>query len=269
MKNNKFFYYNIYLIKYYYYVYYYLYYQLNLNGENFINDYHFFKRVSFKINTELENNFNKTHKTVNFKLSNFFVTFLKNTLNSKENRYFFSNYNHNIRNFYFNSNSNFINFFLNFTLKKNNFLILDNDYSHIFPLYKFIHGKNTLDFYKTFFFLKPIFFTRKSWAYFFLKFCYKNNIKLLFVIDYVYFFKFYKNIVECDCSISAVVPISSFDGYIDYPLYTFNINNMIKLMYVSLITSIYFYSYNYNNYLKKYNYMNYFLKLINFSSVKN
>ena len=59
-------------------------------------------------------------------------------------------------------NKSFINFFYSLTLNKNNFIILDSEYSHVYPLYKFIYGVSTLQLYKNFFFLKPVYFTRKS-----------------------------------------------------------------------------------------------------------
>jgi hypothetical protein len=59
-------------------------------------------------------------------------------------------------------NKSFLNFFYSLTFNRNNFIILDSDYSHIYPLYKFIYGLNTLQLYKNFFFLKPIYFTRKN-----------------------------------------------------------------------------------------------------------
>lgn len=59
-------------------------------------------------------------------------------------------------------NKNFVSFFFNFNFEKKNFLILDTNYSYIFPLYKYIFGVNTLHFYKNFFFLKPIYFTHKN-----------------------------------------------------------------------------------------------------------
>lgn len=77
------------------------------------------------------------------------------------------NFNHNIysnnnlyRVFFFNKN--FISFFFDFNFYKKNFLILDVNYSYIYPLYKYIYGKNTLSLYKNYFFFKPIFFTQKS-----------------------------------------------------------------------------------------------------------
>ena len=49
-------------------------------------------------------------------------------------------------------NKNFINFFYSLIFNKNKFIILDSDYSHIYPLYKFIYGLNTLQLQKNFFF---------------------------------------------------------------------------------------------------------------------
>lgn len=168
---------------------------------------------------------------------------------------------YNINNYYLNKN--FLNFFYYLTFNKGNFIVLDTDYSHIYPLYKFIYGLNTLQLYKNYFFLKPIYFTRKNWLYLFLKFCSDNNINLVFISDYDYYINFYKNIIEFDCSISAIVPYTYAHNFIDYPLYTPYINNLIKMLYTSVLIQIYFQSYNYFNFNKKYLYLNYFTKCIN------
>lgn len=106
-----------------------------------------------------KNNFLKNKNYFNIKLSiylnNYTSIFNKNFLFSK----LFIN-----SNIYYTYifNKNFISFFFDFNLKKKNFLILDNNYSYVYPLYKYIFGLNTLFLYKNFFFLKPIFFTRKN-----------------------------------------------------------------------------------------------------------
>lgn len=164
-------------------------------------------------------------------------------------------------------NKNFINFFYYLSFNKGNFIILDSEYSHIYPLYKFIYGLNTLQLYKNFFFLKPVYFTRKNWLYLFLKFCNDNNVNLIFISDYDYYVNFYKNIIEFDCSISAIVPYTYAHNFIDYPLYTPYINNLIKLLYTSALIQIYFQSYNYFNLYKKYLYLNYYTKCMKFIKI--
>lgn len=59
--------------------------------------------------------------------------------------------------------------------------------------------------------------------------------------------------------VSAIIPFSYIDDYIDYPLYAFNINIITKMMYSSYILYIYTTSYNYVNFLNQYRY------LLNFS----
>lgn len=159
-------------------------------------------------------------------------------------------------------NKNFISFFFDFNLKKKNFLILDCSYLYVYPLYKYIFGVNILSFYKNFFFLKPIFFTRKSWSYFFFKFCSYNNIHLLFISDFDYYLNFYKFISDYDCSISAIVPYNYSDFFIDYPLYSSYINNLVKIVYISVLSQIFFYSFNKINLYLKYQYLNNFYKYI-------
>lgn len=176
--------------------------------------------------------------------------------------YFNIHINYNIYYIYF-FNKNFISFFFDFNLKKKNFLILDSGYSHIYPLYKYIFGLNTLSLYKNFFFLKPVFFTRKNWSYFFFKFCKYNKINLLFIADFDYFINFYKSLLEFDCSISAIVPYNYSDSFIDYPLYSNVINNLIKITYFSILSQIFFYSLNNINMYLKYIYLNSFYKYSN------
>lgn len=176
------------------------------------------------------------------------------------------NYDIHINNnlyFVYYFNKNFISFFFNLNLQKKKFLILDNHYSYIYPLYKYIFGLNTLSLYKNFFFLKPVFFTRKNWSYFFLKFCKYNKINLLFISDFDYYSNFYKNLLEFDCSTSAIVPFNYSDSFIDYPLYTTYINILVKITYFSILSQIFFYSYNNINFFLKYQYFNNFYKYIN------
>jgi hypothetical protein len=72
---------------------------------------------------------------------------------------------------------------------------------------------------------------------------------------------------DFDCSISAITPYNYTDDFIDYPLYTPIINNLVKLVYFSVLSQIYFNSYNYINYFFKINYINYFFKYSNQSLI--
>ena len=152
-------YYNFYLIKNYFFIFYFLHtfsFNKNKDFKNFYN-----KNI---LNLKL-NNINissKTQFTFNLKLTNYFVTFLKNVYrNNKNNNINFIHLNNNLYYLYF-FNKNFFSFFFNFNFYKNNFLILDTNYSYIYPLYKYVFGVNTLSMYKTFFFIKPIYFTHKN-----------------------------------------------------------------------------------------------------------
>lgn len=164
-----------------------------------------------------------------------------------------------------NVNKNFINFFFNYCFKKNNFLVLDNNYLIIYPLYKFIYGFKNVSLYKNFFFIKPVNFTFKNWTYFFSKFCFYNNVNLLFIFDYNYYSNFYKTIINFDPCVSALVPMNYSDEYIDYPLYTPFINFYSKLVYLSFITQIYFLSYNNCNFYYKQQYLLLFYRFSNLS----
>lgn len=273
LKKNHIFFYNYFLLKNYYYIFFY-YFNSNFNNSLKNLDYlnhtncnsiYFLNKNTSNIKQKLIFNFTCKNKNINIKFSNYFGNFLKKTYFFKnvKNMFFDIGYDH----FYFKQfyyNKNFINFFSSYVFRKNNFLLLDSDYSHIFPLYKFIFGSASLHMHKNFFFLKPIYFTRKSWSYFFIKFCEYNNINLLFIVDYDFYIKFYKNIIEFDCSVSALIPYSYCDYFVDYPLYTTTVNTLVKLAYSSYINHLYFQSYNYSNYINKYRYINSFFKLLNF-----
>lgn len=231
----------------------------NLNNYKIITPLYtknFYKKNDYYIKNKFNHKFIKPLFYV--KLNNYFNVFYKNIK-------FLDNYNSklifNKNNSYLNKN--FLNFFYYLTFNKNNFIILDSDYSHIYPLYKYIHGLNTLQLYKNYFFLKPIYFTRKNWLYLFIKFCLENKISLVFISDYEYFINFYKNITEFDCSVSAIVPYTYAYDFIDYPLYTPYINNLTKLLYTNTLVQIYFQSFNYYNFYKKSLYLHYFNKYIN------
>lgn len=121
--------------------------------------YNFFLKNNFNFNSIYKKNFLKNKNYFNIKLS----IYLNNYKSNFNNDFYFLKLNINSNTYYsYIFNKNFISFFFDFNLKKKNFLILDNNYSYAYPLYKYIFGLNTLYFYKNFFFLKPIFFTRKN-----------------------------------------------------------------------------------------------------------
>lgn len=83
---------------------------------------------------------------------------------------------------------------------------------------------------------------------------------MLFISDYNYYVNFYNSLIEFDCSISAIVPYNYSDSFIDYPLYSNVINSLIKIIYFSVLSQIYFYSFNNFNIFLKYQYLNNFYK---------
>jgi hypothetical protein len=252
------------------------------------NDLYFFYNFYNKINFNLLASVPIKTKFLNKNLIIFQINFNKNNfkkkqiINYKLNRYFLSFYtyssynNHNIKKNWHNIiynlpliytfNNSFINFFYNYCFKKKNFIILNDDYHAIYPLYKFMFGINFLHIYKNFFFLKPINFTFKNWLYFFSKFCKYNNVCLMFVFDYDYYINFYKNIKEVDLSVSAIVPFSYIDDYIDYPLYSYDVDVFVKLIYSSYIFQIYSLAYNSYNLYNQYKYIQIFYKFYFFKN---
>lgn len=131
---------------------------MNLNNFNLVKPFqnkHLTNYNNYNLKSNLKIKFIKPKFFL--KLNSYFNVFYKNLK-------FINNYNSML---IFNKdnifiNKNFVNFFYSLLFKKKNFIILDSDYSHIYPLYKFIYGVNSLQLYKNFFFLKPIYFTRKN-----------------------------------------------------------------------------------------------------------
>jgi hypothetical protein len=88
----------------------------------------------------------------------------------------------------------------------------------------------------------------------------------MFVFDYDYYINFYKNIKEVDLSVSAIIPFSYIDDYIDYPLYTYNLDVFVKLIYSSYIFQLYSLAFNSNNLYNQYKYIQLFYKFYVFKS---
>ena len=142
---NNLFHYNYFLIKNYRFIFYFLFKLKNFEFltpklNNYLHDY-----SDFSVKNNLDNKY--TRRNVLKKLNNYFIIFYKNT----------KFINHHSYQLVFNTNNvfinrNFINFFYSLTFNKTNFIMLDSDYSHIYPLYKFMYGVNTLQIYKNFFF---------------------------------------------------------------------------------------------------------------------
>lgn len=163
-------------------------------------------------------------------------------------------------NFFYKNNQSFFNFFYNYCLNKNNFIILDNNYNSLYPVYKHLYGYNFLYLYKSFFFVDSKNFILKNWLFFFLKFCKFNKINLLFVFDYDYYINFYKNLSDSNICTSALIPYSYTYDYIDYPLFSFNITIYTKMLYSSYILYIYTLSFNFNKFIFQYKYILFFSK---------
>lgn len=153
--NNNLFYYNYFLLKNYKFIFYFLF---NFNNHKLITPIlskNLYKNNDYFIKNKINNKFIKPK--LYLKLNNYFNIFYKNIKFKDIYNYKLMFNKHNIY-----LNKNFINFFYSLVLNKNNFLILDSDYSSIYPLYKFIYGSNNLELYKNYFFLKPVYFTRKN-----------------------------------------------------------------------------------------------------------
>lgn len=198
-------------------------------------------------------------QNINYNLNKILIKNYKIDSNSfffKKKHYF------NINSIFFNFNKNvfFSNFFYNYCYNKKNFIILDTDFSLNFPLYRQMYGLKFLNVYKNFFFINPKNFILKNWLFFFIKFCHFNNINLLFIFDYAHYANFYKNISYSDLSVSAIVPYSYIDDYVDYPLYSYSFDIFIKTLYSAYIFQIYSLSINNLLMLKQYLYIYYFLK---------
>ena len=86
---------------------------------------------------------------------------------------------------------------------------------------------------------------------------------MLFISDFDYYTNFYKSLLDFDCSISAIVPFNYNDSFIDYPLYCGVINSLVKITYFSILSQIFFYSYNNINFYLNYQYLNNFYKYTN------
>jgi hypothetical protein len=151
-------YYNFFLIRHYSLIFYFINAGYNSNFlKNTSLDNKFLNVNNYTINNTNKVRIYTNSKYTNVKIINYFNTYFSVTKKYKIGQ--ISEFN----GYYFlKLNKSFINFFFNLSFSKKNFLILDNDYSHIFPLYKFIFGVYALNLYKSFFLMKPVYFTHKS-----------------------------------------------------------------------------------------------------------
>lgn len=204
---------------------------------------------------------NKT-STVNYRLNLNLISDYK--LNAKNHIFLKKKLNFNLNNFLkiFYHNKHFFNFFYSYCYEKNNFLILNDSYDFIYPIYKQMYNYHSMSIYKDFFFLNPIYFTYKNWSYFFYKFCTKNNINLFFVLDYGFYLNFYKNIGSLDNAVVALIPYTYVNIYSDYPLYIYDINIFTKIMYSSYFLQIFSMSRNYKNLYNQYKFIKMFYEYI-------
>ena len=255
-----------------------------LNTNNFI--LFFFKKNNFYLNFFFFNNINillfllKVDKNNNiffkkeihnnninfsFKLKNFFFIKINKNFNIfLSNRVFFKNQpfflkhvdlnNHNF--FYFDKFfqkylMNFSNIIYNLTIKKDNFLILDNQYNYIYPLYNYTYSQVSINMFKEFFFVKPLYFTYKRWIYFYANFCRKFNVEMLILFNYTYFLNYINELQNLGKPLASLIPVSHTYEFIDFPIFIKNNFNLNKLIYTILISQFYFLGLNYKNYQYK------------------
>lgn len=213
----------------------------------------------------LKKEFFNNHLNNDFKLKSFFFIKLNkkfNILLSKnvyfKNQPFFSKkiiLNENsffyFDNFFYKHLLNFSNIVYSLTVHKSNFLILDNQYSYIYPLYNYMYSYNSVSSLKEYFFIKPLYFTYKRWSYFYSNFCKKFNVELLVLFNYSFFLNYLNELQILDKPLAALVPVSFTYDFIDFPIFIKNSVSFNKLVYTILISQFYFLGLNYKNYQYK------------------
>jgi len=253
-----------------------------LNVNNFIM--FFFKSKNFYFNFFYFNNINvflfllKLNKAnplvlkyelnnlnLNFKLKSFFFIKINKNFNVlfsdniffKNQPFFLKNVNFNNHNFFYFDKFfykhllNFSNVVYNLTVNKNNFLILDNQYNYVYPLYNYMYSHTNVNSLKEYFFVKPLYFTYKRWIYFYANFCRKFNVELLILFNYTFFLNYINELQSLDKPITALVPVSHTYDFIDFPIFIKNNHYLNKFIYTILISQFYFLGLNFKNYQYK------------------
>lgn len=235
--------------------------KLNKNNSIVIKKeiYFYESNINFKFKSFF---FIKLNKNFNVLSSNYIFfknqPFFSKRVNFKNKNYFYFD------NFFYKYLLNFSKIVYNLTIVKSNFLILDNQYNYIFPLYNYMYSQNSISSLKEYFFIKPIYFTFKRWVYFYANFCKKFNVDLLVLFNYSFFLNYLNELQSLDKPIAALIPVSHTYDFIDFPIFIKNNFNLNKLIYTILISQFYFLGLNFKNY----QYRLKFLKLFcNFSKL--
>lgn len=204
------------------------------------------------------------NKFIFYKINIYLISILKN--NSNNNLFKYKNTNTLVNLFFQNFFyiNNFTNFFYNYSLNKNNFIILNNDYFLIYPLYKFLFGEKFINIYKEFLFVKPVNFTFKNWVYFLKKFFKAHKINLIFLFDYNHYINFYKNIKELDVCVAAIINYNNSSELVDYSFYSYSCDLYTKITYYTYLYSIYNVFLNYKIFYYQYKYINIFYNFSKF-----
>lgn len=209
-----------------------------------------------------------------FKLKSFFFIKINKNFNiifsdnifSKNEHFFLKNVHFGNRNFFYFDKFfykhllNFSNIIYNLTISKNNFLILDNQYNYIFPLYNYMYSQNSISSLKEYFFIKPLYFTYKRWIYFYANFCKKFNVELLILFNYTFFLNYINELQSLNKPVSALIPVSHTYDFIDFPIFIKNNFYLNKLIYTILISQFYFLGLNFKNYQYKLKFIKLFYK---------
>lgn len=216
---------------------------------------------SFDLNTTFKFKsffFIKINKNYNILCSNYIFfknqPFLYKNINFNNKNYFYFN-----RSFYKHL-SNFSNIVYNLTIIKSNFLILDNQYNYVYPLYNYIYSQKSINSFKNYFFIKPLYFTFKRWIYFYAIFCKKFDVELLVLFNYTFFLNYLNELQGLNKPIAALVPVSHTYELVDFPIFIKNNFYLDKLIYTVLISQFYFLGLNFKNYQYKIKFIKLFYK---------
>lgn len=188
-------------------------------------------------------------------LSRYSLKVNKNYIDSSFNRKNFNIY-------YLNKSSlKVYNKFLNslYYLSVNNFgfIILDDNYKNLAPLYNYIYSEKNLMTYKNFFFVKKNYFTYYNWMFFYKSFIKKFNVSMLIIFDYYSYKYFYKYLLRVNLPIASLVPADCHSDFIDYPIFFYNFS-IDKVFFLSLLSSMHFLAISYKSYILKKKYITLF-----------
>lgn len=210
----------------------------------------FFKSSSFLFNFKYSLNVNREYinDVIKFNKVNFY----------KLNNVSFKIYKKFLSAFYFSSINNF------------NFVVLDDNYKNLLPLYNYVYSEKNLMTYKKYFFVNKNYFTNYNWIYFYKSFIIKFNISFVMVLNYYTYKYFYNYLLKINLPIASLIPIDCHSEFADYPLFFYNYE-FDKFLFLNLLTNVYLSAFNYNTYnlKKKYIYIFYNFQNINKNYNKN